>query len=325
MKPFESFLAAQLDGFLRYRQDLGMTTRSLRGYLLILDHWLKKQNIPPGAIEPCFFLNLGGDLNVEPGTVNKIIDAARALFNYLVRMGACETNPLRNMPYVKPYRFVPFVFSVPQTDALLKAACAQIRRHPRCFVHDVAVYTALVLLARCGLRIGEPLRLYREQFRQPENTLYIEKTKFKKDRLIPVPQAVARQLKNYLALRKTLITNDDNPYLLVGARPNHRLTDYRLRCAFHQAVTAAGLDTTRQIIAKTIFSAPVPHSLRHSFAVNTLMRISQAGKSAQNALAVLAVYMGHSDWRFTAKYLTVLDATQRNRLLAFAAAHQWKP
>ena len=49
---------------------------------------------------------------------------------------------------------------------------------------DLAVYLAILLLARCGMRISEPVRLLKHHYRQSEQTLYIEKTKFKKDRLI---------------------------------------------------------------------------------------------------------------------------------------------
>ena len=66
---------------------------------------------------------------------------------------------------------------------------------------------AMVLLARCGLRISEPLRLKLNDYRFDEKTIYIEKTKFKKDRLIPLPQSVAIELENYLAARRCLPGN----------------------------------------------------------------------------------------------------------------------
>ena len=53
------------------------------------------------------------------------------------------------------------------------------------------------------------------------------------------------------------------------------------------------------------------HSLRHSFAVNTLKRIKLRGESPQQALPVLAAYLGHSEYKHTAKYLKLLDAELR--------------
>jgi integrase len=53
-----------------------------------------------------------------------------------------------------------------------------------------AIYLAMMMLARCGMRINEPLRLCRHHYRADEGSLYIERTKFRKDRLIPLPKAL---------------------------------------------------------------------------------------------------------------------------------------
>ena len=45
-------------------------------------------------------------------------------------------------------------------------------------------------------------------------------------------------------------------------------------------------------------------------------------KSPQNALPVLAVYMGHSEYKHTIKYLKVIDAEQRQGLLDAAASQK---
>jgi integrase/recombinase XerD len=67
-----------------------------------------------------------------------------------------------------------------------------------------------------------------------------------------------------------------------------------------------------------IFASPTPHSLRHSFAVNTLKRIKERGDCPQHALPVLATYMGHHIYQYTAKYLKFIDAEQRQSLFDFA-------
>ena len=68
-------------------------------------------------------------------------------------------------------------------------------------------------------------------------------------------------------------------------------------------------------------SSPTPHSLRHSFAINTLKRIKEQGKSAQNALPVLSVYMGHTKYTYTVTYLKFLDADQRQDLADFVTSY----
>ena len=66
------------------------------------------------------------------------------------------------------------------------------------------------------------------------------------------------------------------------------------------------------------FSQPTPHSLRHSFAVNTLLNIKERGQSPQNALPVLAAYMGHAEYKYTSVYLMVMDAMSRKNLVDFS-------
>ena len=87
---------------------------------------------------------------------------------------------------------------------------------------------------------------------------------------------------------------------------------------FRQAVSDIGLDQPRRVLGNLNISRPTPHSLRHSFAVNTLLRIKQRGQSPQNALPVLAAYLGHSEYKYTAVYLRVADAQSRQNLVDFA-------
>ncbi len=77
-----------------------------------------------------------------------------------------------------------------------------------------------------------------------------------------------------------------------------------------------------RIIDNMRFGAPTPHSLRHSFAINTLKRIKDKGKSPQQALPILSVYMGHSKYRYTAVYLKLTDAEHRRHLVDFTISRQ---
>jgi integrase len=160
-----------------------------------------------------------------------------------------------------------------------------------------------------------------KDYRPDEKTIYIEKTKFKKDRLIPIPIAVAGQIDNYLSSRSALIKNNINPYLFIGG-PQNRLGDHRIRSIFHDTVRQIGINSPRKIIGDTTFGNPTPHSLRHSFAINTLNSAIARKQSPQNVLPVLATYMGHVEYRHTMKYLRVVDAQSRVRLLNFAGTRR---
>lgn len=101
-------------------------------------------------------------------------------FNYLVRQGEVKENPLKDIPPLKEWYYLPFIFSPQQTDQLLNAVCARIRKTQLHYLKDSAVYVAILLLARRGLRISEPLRLLIQHYRPGEDTLYIAKPNLKK-------------------------------------------------------------------------------------------------------------------------------------------------
>jgi len=324
MSRFESFLAQQFEEYMVYRNNLGYDTYGLRWVLKTVDRYLVSQNAEPSDLTPAFFLNLRASLRTQYKSINRVLSTTRMFFNYLLRIQYCQDNPLKDIPLLPEERFIPFIFAPAQIDALLDAVCRRLRQNAKHFVKDLGIYLAILLLARCGMRIYEPLRLSRHHFRADDNTLYIEKTKFKKDRLIPIPKAVAAEITNYLAVRRILWGTDANPYLLAASKQK-AFYDELIRRRFHQAVSDIGLKHPRQTIGNTNIGAATPHSLRHSFAANTLKRIKSQGKSAQHALPVLAAYLGHSEYKHTAKYLKMLDAKHRDNLVNFINTQKQAP
>ncbi len=316
MKPFESFLAKQLEEYVAYRKGLGYAKQKITPCLLAFDRYLQKQNIDWDQLQPSFFLQLRAEISEHPNTVNEILSDIRGFFRFLVRKDVLEENPLKDIPRLPKRYFIPFVFSQRQTEVLIKTVCKNIRKNEKYFLLDMAIYLAIVMLARCGMRINEPLNLHRCHYRKEEGTIYIERTKFRKDRLIPVPKTVLAELENYLTARRILYGNDQNRHLLAG-RGHAPLKDQDIRFAFHRTVREIGFYRPKQVIGNVTFGAPVPNSLRHSFAINTLNKIKARGESPQHALPVLATYMGHRKYQYTGAYLKVKDAKHRAGLIEF--------
>lgn len=323
MKPFDSFLSPLLEEFIAYREGLGYSMKDRRPHLLAFDRYLKETSADWYSFQPSFFLQMRADLNKTPWQTNQIIIIVRVFFQFLLRYGHVEENPLQDIPLLKENTSIAFILSTEQTDLLLAATCKRVRRKESLFLTDLAKYLVLLLLARCGMRISEPLRLKPHHYRRDDRTLYIERTKFKKDRLIPLPLAVATQIDNYLAVRNRLSPEDQNPFLLAGKDQNP-LKDYQVRSFFHQGVQDIGLEQQRKVMGNMNFNPPVPHSLRHSFAINTLRQIKERGQSPQNALPILAAYLGHRNYRCTSVYLKIADAQSRKNLYDFTIWQEWR-
>lgn len=316
MKHFESFLASNLEAFFAYRKDLGYSLKTLRYHLFVFDRYLKERNADWKDLQTGFFFEMRSNLPNESRSVNRILTTTRNFFQFLIRQGCLETNPLRDIPVLKENTVVPFIFSPEQTEQLLETISKGIRKTKAWFLNDFSLYMVLFLLARCGMRISEPLRLQKHHYRRDDRTLYIERTKFSKDRLIPIPVDVVTHIENYLSVRKSLLQYDYSPFLLVRADQKPP-TDGQVRRLFHKTMKEIGLDQPRRVIGNLNFSQPNPHSLRHSFAVNTLLRIRRRKGSLQYALPVLAAYMGHGYYWYTAIYLRVVDAVSRKNFLDF--------
>jgi site-specific recombinase XerD len=307
-----------MEQYLEYRESLGYSTKAV-ARLRQLDRYMVTENVTTlEALTPLFFLKMRTDLAIGPNTINRVMDGLRGFFQYLVRIEFCQYNPLAGIPRFKGNNIIPFIFSDQETEHLLEAAWRQVRREKQpVFLRDMSCCLALQLLARCGLRISEPLRLKVGDFRADERTIYITKTKFRKDRLIPIPMDVAKHLSDYLLLRSTLLPADNqNPYLLVKDQVKG-LHNQQVRNYFNQAIREIGLAQPKRVIGNTNISGTTPHSLRHSFAVNTLRRVKERGDSPQNALPVLAVYMGHKKYTYTIYYLKLIDADQHRNLVGF--------
>jgi integrase/recombinase XerD len=320
-KNFNSFIADELEDYLIYRKTLGFKDKNLRYRLYNLDRYLYKTGVIYENMTASFFLKYRKELSGNLRTANGFLSAARGLFDYMVRKESITGNPFQDIPSFKENAYIPFIFSPEETEKLLQSVSKQICHDEKYFFNDMMVYTVILLIARCGLRISEPLKLKLNNYHKDEGTIYIEKTKFNKDRLIPVPNNTINELNNYLVLRKTLFRNDDNLFLFPGIG-SEGLSNIRIYPVFNQNLIDTGLKQKKRIIDTMTFGAPTPHSLRHSFAVNILKKIKERGGSPQHALPVLSAYMGHSKYRYTAVYLKVIDSKHHHHLVDFSLSKQ---
>ena len=319
MKPFKSAIAQQMEAYIAYRKDLGFADKHLRSTLRPFDLFTAQKGLSIQHFNPLDFMDFKKSLKLEPRSINAIIITARGFFDYLIRIRQLEDNPLKDFPMERENAFVPFIFSPSQTKRMLDAIHRKIRRNTKHFLNDLSVYTAIFLLAECGMRLSEPLRLKNHHHRKDDGTLYIEKTKFRKDRLIALPVNVIQHLNNYLSVKDTF--KNESQWLLPAPKGG-QLRSNRIYDTFHQAVKDIGIKTKRRLIGNTVFAAPTPHSLRHSFAVNTLEHIRTRGDNPQDALPILSSYMGHRKYRYTAVYLKAIDARQRQQLFDFSIKAQ---
>lgn len=167
------------------------------------------------------------------------------------------------------------------------------------------------LLASTGMRSGEALRLDRGDADLAEGVLRIRRTKFRKDRLVPVHPTTLTVLRDYARHRDAAHPGQDTPAFFISSRGT-RLSPTGLISAFRAACRLAGLEQRDKRLR--------PHDLRHRFAVTRLATWHKERADVRAMLPLLATYLGHGLYTDTAYYITA-DAD----LLAVAAdrARAW--
>ena len=163
------------------------------------------------------------------------------------------------------------------------------------------------LLASTGLRSGEAVRLDRSDVDLISGVLQIRKTKFRKDRLVPVHTTTLHALRNYARHRDRACPTPKSPAFFISTRGT-RLLKGGLYYGFEQACMLAGLNAHAP-------KALRPHDLRHRFAVTRLAEWHRQKVDVQSMLPLLATYLGHARYSDTAYYITAAP-----ELLGLAAA-----
>jgi len=174
---------------------------------------------------------------------------------------------------------------------------------------------ALILLYTAGLRRGELVRLTLNDVDLTNATLRIRESKFHKTRIVPLSSSACRELRRYLKVRLAAPWDISAGAPLLGDQ--HGSVHFRayVPAAICHGVNKAFRDAE---IRDPHGRYPRVHDLRHSFAVQALLRWYRAGVDVQAKLPQLSMYMGHVSIVSTAHYLHFIPevAGAAHRLLS---------
>jgi len=226
------------------------------------------------------------------------LSAVRGFARYLAaRDGRSEVPDWRLLS--KSLQCQPHLFDEHQLEQLL-AAARQLRSTYK--LRPLTYETLFGLLASTGLRISEALKLTREQADLERGILRVERTKFKKSRLVPLHSTAVQALRRYAAVR-------DRQW---GSHAERAFFPDRHGLALQYPTVVV---VFRQLCRNLGWhqgngERPRPriHDLRHSFACRCLLRWYQDGENVHHHIAALSTYLGHSHVTGTYWYLTATPA-----------------
>ena len=213
-----------------------------------------------------------------------------------------EIPPLGLVTFRQRWR-PPFIYS--EADVLtLMAVVSQLTPTP---LRAATFQTMTGLLAATGMRVGESIALLRSDIDWVDAVLVVRGSKFNKSREMPLAPSTVDALATYAALRDGLVPELLSPTFFVSDKGTAVIYgDFATKFREVVRVSGVGADSAHR---------PRIHDLRHTFAVNALVRWHRAGENVGALLPRLSTYLGHLTPISTYWYLSAVP-----ELLALAVA-----
>lgn len=204
---------------------------------------------------------------------------------------ATEVPPARLLP-MRECRAIPYLYSDQEIAALIRAARA-LTPTLRAGTYE----TVIGLLRVAGLRIGEVIRLDREDLDFRAGVLSIWDSKFNKSRQVPLHPSTLEALSAYTHLRDAQCPEPSAPSFFLSHTGN-RLVYNTVQSTFSRLAGSAGLG------ARSGRCRPRLHDARHTYASSVLLDWYRHGVDVEANLPLLSTYLGHAGPASTYWYLS---------------------
>ena len=254
------------------------TQRNYRQTLLEFQSWHQTERHQPGAWDQLqrddfrAYLRFLGRQDLGRAAIQLRFSALRTFYRFLVRRGAVESSPIKNLALPKTGRRLPQFLTVEQMVALLEAplkpvppstpdaapgpARAEARRAAALVagLRDVAV---LETIYSCGLRISELCGLNVDDINWPDRLVRV-RGKGKKERMVPIGEKALAAISTYWDRLGGRPAGEARVFF---GNPKKRtpLQPRQLQLRLKKHLATAGLDPSL-----------TPHKLRHSYATHLL-------------------------------------------------------
>jgi integrase/recombinase XerD len=299
---FTSLLGPTIDRYLTLKRALGREYRTEHDVYRDLDRSLLATHPEHPDLTPESFVSWTRSLaHLTAGVRRNRMRVVRNLCLYRRRSEPACFVPDNSQFPSQHQSIQPHIFTAEQIIRLLRAT-ATLDPTAGSPLRSQVYRLATVLLYTTGLRRGELARMTVGDYDPRERTLLVRKSKFHKSRLLPLSEDAVREIETYLKVRHSagVPAAPEAPLLWNRNRGGNSYTGAGLGQGFRS------LFTTAQIRTRT-GQLPRVHDLRHSFAVNALLRWYRDDVDVQTRLPCLATYMGHVSIASTHYYLQFVE------------------
>lgn len=213
--------------------------------------------------------------------------------------------------------FLPYIFTQKELTAIFEASDKLFLKRRYMYSQTCVMPTLLRILYSTGLRIAEALSLKHKDIYLDKGYLLVHFSKNGQERVVPISQSMIEVCKDYcLYKQQEGISTDSDTYFFTA--PNGS------RCR---------VTTIYEIFRTVLFKAGIPHQgrgkgprmhdLRHTFCVNALLKLSEAGKDLYYSMPILSTYVGHQSVNATNRYVRLTTELYPQLLNKVNAAYQY--
>lgn len=186
-------------------------------------------------------------------------------------------------------RTQPYIYSTEEIGRLMEAAASL---GPAGTLRPLTYITLFGLTAATGMRISEVLALRLGDV--TDDGLIINKTKFKKSRLVPLHPTTRAAVDRYLSARLAILSDTDALFISNAGTPPCYDT---VSALFRQISRKIGLR------GEPGQAGPRIHDLRHTFAVRSLEKCPGNDDAVSRHILALSTYLDHAHVADTYWYL----------------------
>ncbi len=291
---FESCLKNRIFEFVNYKQELGYKYISDAKRIRLFDKFLKNINYNSHILtKECIELYIATFTTLAPRSKKCRYGTLKGFSSYL-KMFEPKSVVINKNIFRIPPRKKSYIYNKEEIQLLLNSF--DIHNNNNQF-KEFTNYIITGLLASTGIRCQECLDLNIADFDLKNKLLLIRNGKFGKDRLIPLIDSVYNKINEYLKFRLKHKSNNNNNPLFINKNKN------RMSYANYYRNFSIILKDKHIGAGKLKCRKPTIHSLRHSFAVNNILKWIKEGSNVNNMLPYLSTYMGHVSLESTQIYL----------------------
>jgi len=312
---FVSILSDKIQYYIEYKRALARKFDTEEYALRLFDRYIIECQITdiiqitPSVVSAFFTSRPRG----TPRSYNHLLGVIRCFFDWLIAQNRIISSPVKTQPKKVTSQVRPYLFDVTQVKLLIKEASQLLYGSKT--MHRNEIYPLIfTLMFALGLRVGEVTRLKKEDVDMEHRLLRIRDTKFGKSRLVPFGPKIEIQLRVYMNKCELWYGawETNSPFFSVSADKSKAINRHTISAVFRKLMSQLNIS-----IPLGNKNPPKLHSLRHSFAVCTLLRWYRNGFDPNSKLFKLSTFMGHTDLSSTAWYLTITDELLQEANLRF--------